>query len=143
MDGADGTDGGGGTDAGGTDAGASDACVPTMETCDGTDQDCDGTIDEGFMLGTACDGPDSDMCAAGGLVCDPAGPRARVGAYAAGGGLALCTGPSSAVRRRASGLGGGRAAGLDPPRMAPRAPKARASTSSATPASMAVRPFIT
>jgi hypothetical protein len=35
---------------------------PTPETCNGLDDDCNGQIDEGFHLGEACDGPDSDLC---------------------------------------------------------------------------------
>ncbi len=57
--------GGGETDAwlGIEDAGAPDACVPTGdETCDGTDEDCDGEIDEGFDVGDACDSDDADEC---------------------------------------------------------------------------------
>ncbi len=34
-----------------------------VETCDGTDDDCDGQTDEGFHVGEACDGPDTDLCA--------------------------------------------------------------------------------
>ncbi len=40
------------------------------ETCDGVDNDCDGQTDETFtQLGQPCDGPDSDFCANGVLVC--------------------------------------------------------------------------
>ncbi len=35
---------------------------PTVETCNGLDDDCDGSVDEGFGLGEACDGADSDLC---------------------------------------------------------------------------------
>ena len=42
------------------------------EVCDGADNDCDGTTDEGFPdLGAACDGPDSDKCANGVKICSP------------------------------------------------------------------------
>lgn len=35
---------------------------PTMETCNGLDDDCNGVIDDGFNVGGACDGPDTDLC---------------------------------------------------------------------------------
>ncbi|MCB9789209.1 MAG: hypothetical protein H6744_21240 [Deltaproteobacteria bacterium] len=39
------------------------------ETCDGTDDDCDGKTDEDFALGGACDGPDDDLCETGVVSC--------------------------------------------------------------------------
>ena len=35
---------------------------PVDELCNDLDDNCDGTIDEGFGLGSACDGPDNDLC---------------------------------------------------------------------------------
>ena len=60
-------DAGDGVDAGGSDAG----CVPATESCNGTDDDCDGMVDEGFPLttpdncgacGNRCAPPDRDCC---------------------------------------------------------------------------------
>ena len=36
--------------------------APSKETCNGIDDDCNGTIDDGFNVGGACDGPDTDLC---------------------------------------------------------------------------------
>jgi len=51
------------------------ACGPESQTdrvevCNGEDDDCDGTTDDGFpLLGAACDGPDEDACPGGRVVC--------------------------------------------------------------------------
>ncbi|MBM4342920.1 MAG: putative metal-binding motif-containing protein [Deltaproteobacteria bacterium] len=46
----------------------------SAEICDGKDNDCDGTTDEGYeTLGQACDGPDTDLCPNGVLVCSANG----------------------------------------------------------------------
>ncbi|HEY4178499.1 MAG TPA: MopE-related protein [Kofleriaceae bacterium] len=44
------------------------------ELCDTFDNDCDGKFDEGFDLGLACDGADTDSCKEGVIVCN--GPMA-------------------------------------------------------------------
>ena len=59
-----------------TDAGPDappDACVPSAEVCNGMDDDCDGANDEELGLGAPCDGPDSDTCTEGMIVCDGSG----------------------------------------------------------------------
>jgi len=45
------------------------------EICDGQDNDCDGETDEDFadVLGTPCDGPDTDQCQNGTFSCAPDG----------------------------------------------------------------------
>ncbi len=51
----------------------SDMTGNNVETCNAIDDNCDGVIDEGFMLGVACDGPDTDMCNEGTNMCNVAG----------------------------------------------------------------------
>ncbi len=59
------------------DAGTpNDSCDPVAgavaETCEGSDQDCDGATDEEYAdLGRACDGGDAGRCADGVFVCQP------------------------------------------------------------------------
>jgi uncharacterized repeat protein (TIGR01451 family) len=49
-------------------------CVPTgAETCDGLDNDCNGTADEGFNLGTACTSGVGACQTSGLVVCNGAG----------------------------------------------------------------------
>ena len=46
------------------------AKCPTAEVCNGADDNCNGEIDEDFpTLGTACDGPDSDLCLDDTMIC--------------------------------------------------------------------------
>lgn len=42
---------------------------PVDELCNDLDDDCDGIHDNGFGLGQACDGPDSDLCADDVMTC--------------------------------------------------------------------------
>ncbi|MCA9542534.1 MAG: hypothetical protein KC620_26740, partial [Myxococcales bacterium] len=51
----------------------SDATGDSVETCNGSDDDCDGATDEGFMLGVGCDGSDGDLCEEGVTECDGMG----------------------------------------------------------------------
>jgi len=50
-----------------------DACTPGTEVCNGVDDDCDGTIDEGFDLGGACTVGVGGCRREGTLVCGEAG----------------------------------------------------------------------
>jgi hypothetical protein len=49
------------------------ACTPTTEVCDAQDNNCNNQIDEGFGVGTACDGPDGDACSEGVRACNANG----------------------------------------------------------------------
>ncbi|MCA9547283.1 MAG: DUF4215 domain-containing protein, partial [Myxococcales bacterium] len=57
----------------GCDADCRDECV--VETCDGTDDDCDGRVDEGFALGVACDAGRGACAAVGVTICSDDGQR--------------------------------------------------------------------
>ncbi len=54
-------------------------CVPNIlpgtvaETCEGTDQDCDGTVDDGFNLGSNCTNGVGQCQTTGQIVCDGQG----------------------------------------------------------------------
>lgn len=58
------------------------------EICDTFDNDCDGHFDEGFGLGVACDGADSDACNEGTIVCN--GPMATKCSDTTGSTVELC-----------------------------------------------------
>ena len=68
------------------------AGTPGAETCDGTDDDCDGSVDEGFALGVACS-LGIGACAASGLtVCAASGAEAECDAVVGAPALEVCNG---------------------------------------------------
>jgi len=69
----------------------SDVSGTNVELCNGSDDDCDGATDEGFVLGGACDGPDADLCNEGVFVCNGAG-TGTVCNDASGSNVELCNG---------------------------------------------------
>jgi hypothetical protein len=68
-------------DADGDGSGADADCAPldatvrpgAVELCDGVDNDCDGTVDDGFGVGTACDAGVGACRRVGTMVCAPTG----------------------------------------------------------------------
>jgi hypothetical protein len=50
-----------------------DDTVSHAEVCNGMDDNCNGTPDEGFNVGTSCDGSDSDKCMRGQVACNGSG----------------------------------------------------------------------
>jgi hypothetical protein len=68
-------DGGGHPESDGSvESDAAAGCVPSgVERCNLRDDDCNGKVDEGFDVGTACDGDDVDACKNGVLSCDGKG----------------------------------------------------------------------
>lgn len=60
-------------DTDGLEVSCSDGPTTAAEVCNGLDDDCDGLVDNGFMIGAACDGDDADQCAFGEIVCGPDG----------------------------------------------------------------------
>ena len=63
-----------------------DAAENDLETCNFADDDCDGSVDEGFGVGLPCDGTDTDFCATGSMTC------AGCGDDAAADGVESCNG---------------------------------------------------
>jgi hypothetical protein len=48
---------------------ACDGDYSAVETCNGKDDDCDGTTDEDYPVGKPCDGDDTDLCQNGTYTC--------------------------------------------------------------------------
>jgi hypothetical protein len=59
--------------AAGTWTECNDTSPTDLELCNATDDDCDGANNEGFVLGSACDGSDGDLCPEGTTVCSASG----------------------------------------------------------------------
>lgn len=73
-----------------TTAACNDGPADSGEICDGNDNDCDGSTDEGFGLGLPCDGADTDACDEGTIVCGGGG--VAVCSDATGNNVELCNG---------------------------------------------------
>ena len=79
-------------------SGAGTVCEATgpvgiVEICNGVDDDCDGATDEDWpALGAPCDGPDSDACDNGAVVCSVDGTGTSCGAEAPEGIAEACNG---------------------------------------------------
>jgi len=73
---------------------ASSVCsarVPSLETCNGQDDDCDGQTDEGFLeLGASCSSGEGTCLRYGVVVCAADGATTRCSAAAGGGSPELC-----------------------------------------------------
>ncbi|HEX7841471.1 MAG TPA: MopE-related protein, partial [Kofleriaceae bacterium] len=78
-------------DGGGTTCTAH-AGTPTVERCNGVDDDCDGQVDEGFAVGTACSTGQGACARMGSIVCDLASGQAVCDAQPGTGTAELCNG---------------------------------------------------
>ncbi len=63
----------------GTGTNCTDTTGTNTEACNGFDDDCDGTTDEGYALGVLCDGADADLCQEGVTVCNGTGTGTTCG----------------------------------------------------------------
>lgn len=76
---------------GATTACSTETIENIQEICNDDDDDCDGRTDETFLtLGSACDGPDSDGCAYGVLVCTGDGAGVECGPESPSGVTEIC-----------------------------------------------------
>ncbi|MCB9543944.1 MAG: VCBS repeat-containing protein [Myxococcales bacterium] len=89
--------------------GAFGGCIPPAETCNGADDDCDGTPDEGFPgLGDPCSAGVGACAADGLLTCDPSGAGVTCDAVAGEPGEERCNATDDDCDGTADeGFGGG------------------------------------
>jgi hypothetical protein len=89
-------------------------CAPTIapgtrtESCNGEDDDCDGTTDEGFMVGTPCSAGVGACLRTGIRECEPDGSASRCNAVAGTPSAEICNGVDDDCDGRVDEDGSGR-----------------------------------